>query len=103
MSMSPDDTIGAFLWGTYQLVVDDQGLQRDQCDPEDLQAVGTAAVLAHRIAAKGETIADGFLSRFSVLTGALLAAERGPDGARIVVEWRTARDEYMALCGDGSS
>jgi hypothetical protein len=31
------------------------------------------------------------------LTGALLVAPRGPDGARIVKQWLIARAEYLAL------
>ncbi|HEY2402444.1 MAG TPA: hypothetical protein VGI23_18965 [Steroidobacteraceae bacterium] len=102
-NMAADDTIGAFVYGTYTLVLDDQGLQRDKCDADDLQAVGAAAVVAHRIAAEGVNIADGFLSRFSVLTGALLTAERGEQGARIVAEWKQARDEYLAVRDDWAS
>jgi hypothetical protein len=85
------------MYGLTLLVVDDLGLVFDRCDPTDLQAVGGAATLVHRLVAKAETPADCALSRLCVFTGALLAAPRGPDGARIAAEWHQARNEYTAL------
>ena len=95
--MTPDDCIGSFMYGLTQLHIDNDGLQYERCDPDDIHAVGTAAVLVYRIAAKSETPADCALSRLCVLTGALLAAPRGDDGARIVGEWLDAKSEYLAL------
>ena len=95
--MTPDDAIGAFLYGLTLLVIGEDGLQFDKCDPADMQAVGGAAILTYRIAARGETPSDFALSRLCVLTGALLVAPRGPDGARIVREWLDARNEFTAL------
>jgi hypothetical protein len=96
-TMTPEDFIGCFLFGLYQLRFDELGLLYDRCDSGDLQAVGGAAILTYRIAAKGETPSDFALSRLAVLTGALLVASRGDDGARIVGEWLDAKSEYLAL------
>jgi hypothetical protein len=95
--MTPDDVVGSFMYGLYQLHFDDLGLQFDRCDPADIDAVGTAALTVYRIADRGETPSDFALSRLCVLTGALLVAPRGPDGARIVGEWLDAKSEYLAL------
>jgi hypothetical protein len=95
--MSPEEAIGVFMFGLYQLHFDNLGLQYDRCDPDDLNAVGTAAVMVYRIADKSETPSDCALSRLCVLTGALLVAPRGDDGARIVREWLDAKSEYLAL------
>jgi hypothetical protein len=95
--MTPDEAIGSFMYGISLLHIDELGLQADKCDPTDLAAVGGASVLLYRIAAKSETPADCALSRLCVLTGALLVAPRGEDGARIAREWHNARNEYLAL------
>jgi hypothetical protein len=95
--MTPETTVGAFMYGLDKLHLDELGLQFDRCDPGDVDAVGTAALLAYRIADRGETPSDFALSRLCVLTGALLVAPRGPDGARIVREWLDAKSEYLAL------
>jgi hypothetical protein len=95
--MAPEDAIGSFLYGISLLVVDELGIQADKCDPADLQAVGGASVIVHRIAAKNEHPSDCALSRLAVLTGALLTAPRGPDGARIAEAWHQARNEYTSL------
>ena len=96
-TMTPEDVAGTFLYGLYQLHFDDLGLQFDRCGPADLNAVGTAAVLAYRVADRSETPAHLALSRLAVKTGALLVAPRGPDGTRILGEWLDARSEYLAL------
>ncbi len=95
--MTPDDFVGCFMYGLYQLHYDELGLLYERCDPAELQAVGGAAILTYRIADRGETPADFALSRLCVLTGALLVAPRGPDGARIVREWLDAKSEYLSL------
>jgi hypothetical protein len=99
--MSPETAIGSFLYGLTLLVVDDLGLVADKVDPTDLAAVGGAAVLIYRLAEKSETPADCALCRLAVFTGALLAAQRGPDGARIAAQWHQARNEYYELCANG--
>jgi hypothetical protein len=99
-SMSPDELIGSFLFGTFRLVFDEHGLAVDQCDPADVHTIGTSALLAYRLAAKSENISDGFLARFCVQTGVLLAAERGAAGAKAAAEWFRARDEYIATRDD---
>jgi hypothetical protein len=53
--MTPDECVGSFMYGLTLLVVDELGLVYDRCDPTDLQAVGGAAVLVFRLAAKSET------------------------------------------------
>jgi ethanolamine utilization cobalamin adenosyltransferase len=95
--MSPEDAIGAFMYGLTLLIIDEHGLVYDQCDESDLQAIGGASILTYRLSAKNETPVECALSRLCVLTGTLLVAPRGPDGARIAKEWRTARNEYSAL------
>jgi hypothetical protein len=96
-AMTPEECVGSFLYGLTLLVIDNDGLLFDRCDPADLQAVGGAAILTYRLASKRETPADCALSRLAVLTGALLVAPRGDDGARIAREWHGARNEYTAL------
>ena len=95
--MTPEEAIGSFMYGLSLIVVDDDGLLYEKCDPTDLQAVGGAAILVYRLAAKNETPVDCALCRLAVLTGSLLVAPRGPDGARIAAEWHGARNEYTAL------
>jgi hypothetical protein len=95
--MTPEQALEAFHYGLSLLKVDDQGLQYDQCDPTDLQAVGGASVLMHRMASKAESPVDCALSRLCITTGALLVAPRGDVGARIAREWLDAKAEYTAL------
>jgi hypothetical protein len=98
MDMDAETFIGSYLFGlTTALIVDDQGVMFDGCDEDDLRALGAASDVAHRIAAKAEAPVDCALSRLAVMTGALLLAQRGPQGARIVPEWRSALSEYMEL------
>jgi hypothetical protein len=98
MDMDAETFIGSYAYGlTHVLVVDDLGVMFDRCDKADLRAIGAASDIAHRIAARAETPIDLSLSRLAVMTGALLLATRGPQGARIVPEWRTALNEYMEL------
>lgn len=98
--MSPDDVVGAFVFGTYKLVIDEHGLDPAKTDPADIQAVGTGAILAYRIAAKSENISDGFLSRLAVQVGVLLAAQRGVQGGKAATEFYRARDEYVSTRDD---
>ena len=95
--MTADELVGTFMFGLYQLRFDELGLQFDRCDPEDLDAIGTAALMVYRIADRSETPADLALSRLAVKTGALLLAPRGDIGARCIAEWLDAKSEYLAL------
>lgn len=99
--MSAEEFVGSFLHGIYyRMKVDELGVEFDKCDESDLRAIGAMSTLGYRLAAKAETPADCSFSRLCVLTGAILLAKRGPEGARVAAEWRTALNEYMELNGN---
>jgi hypothetical protein len=102
--MTADELIGCFLYGLTELKTNNYGLIPGANSEDDIAAVGALAVLAYRIADRGQTPADLALSRLATTTGALLGARCLPAeqqfaiGERVVAEWRNAKTEYEALC-----
>jgi hypothetical protein len=98
--MTPDEAIGAFLYGISLLepAIEIDGLRHDKLDPTDVQAIGAAAVLTYRLAAKSDTPVECALCNLAVTTAALVLAPPGhPNFADIVCEWIAARAEYTEL------
>jgi hypothetical protein len=70
--MTPEDIIGCFLFGLTELKVNNYGLVPGANSEDDIAAIGALAVLAYRIADRGQTPTDLALSRLATTTGALL-------------------------------
>jgi hypothetical protein len=94
--VTPDDVIGAFMYGQNQLQVNDAGLKADN-DPEDLQTMGALSVAVYRLTADSDTPVQAALARLAVVTGGLLVSKDLGQGDTIVRKWLTARSEVLDL------
>lgn len=96
--MTPEQIIGAFLYGVTQLRVDDDG-----CAPSDYADVITVANLCHAvrkaIAGRELDSVDMLLLRDLVMATEMVVTTfvvSGPDNRDIMRRWMLARSAYLA-------